>query len=125
MFDSGILKKIAAAGALLVFLFFAWLGYRSGKQQAQSRLTIANAQALKQGFEYFYSDQDRFPSPAEFTDSNLMGIYYSVFPPKALAVKNCPQTFRYQNSGPRNYILAFCLPQASGGYVLGWNQLKP
>jgi hypothetical protein len=116
-----ILTVLAAAVILLLVIFGGWA---KGKNQAQATLGLSNAQEIAKGLQYFYSDNNRFPSAAEFQDNrNLMLNYFSSFPPADIPSAQCPQNFSYQRPTPVTFKFNFCLPSAQGDFSAGWNQL--
>ena len=116
------LSSLAAAVVLLLCVF---LGVSRGRQLAQAKIISQNAQAITQGLKYFYQDQDRFPSAAEFSGNlNLMLNYFSVFPLPQVPTSQCPQNFVYQRPNSKAFLLNFCLPAAEGNFHSGWNQFS-
>lgn len=109
----------------VILLWCVLAGWSSGKKTAQSEAVLANAAALKQSLDYFYLDQDRFPSALEFTDQDrkIMLSYLSYFPIAEFPAKNCPQSYVYKNTGTKSFQLKYCLPKAINGYQSGWNQV--
>lgn len=111
------------AAAVILLLSLLW-GAASGQKLAQSGAVAANAESLSKGLGYFYRDQDRFPSAAEFLDDkNLMLNYFNDFPAANLPSAQCPSSFVYQRPDVQSFKLNFCLPAAWGNFPAGWNQL--
>jgi len=106
--------------AVVLFLVIA-KGLSAGQQIAQAQIVTQTAKNLSVGLQYFYSDQNRFPSAVEFADQNTMLNYFSVFPPADFSSANCSQSFIYKRLNDSNFQLDFCLPRAEGGYTAGWN----
>lgn len=111
------------AVAVILLLAAVW-GAVLGKALAQSDTVVQTAKNLATGIEFFYNDQNRFPSAAEFQNNNLMLNYFSQFPPSNFVSSNCPESFSYKRLELNSYQLNFCLPRAFGGYRAGWNQLN-
>lgn len=115
------LSSLAAAVILLVAIFY---GVSTGKKIAQSEMLIKTARSAAQAAQYFYQDQNRYPTPAEFADQNLMLNYMSNFPLPDYASSGCNQSFVYKRSDVNSFQLSFCLPISSGSYQAGWNNLS-
>jgi hypothetical protein len=115
------LSSLLAAVILLLAVF---LGASAGKQLATSETIIQTAQNLSAGAQYFYNDQNRYPTASEFADQNTMLNYFNVFPPQNFVSKNCSQSFVYKRTDDSNFSLSFCLPGAFGAYQSGWNTIS-
>lgn len=116
-----ILTVLAAAVILLLSVF---AGAKSGQNLGRSAAVVSNAKELASGVNYFYGDQDRFPSAIEFqSDKNLMLNYFSDFPALDLPSSKCPKSFVYQRPSPQAFKLNFCLPAKWGDFNAGWNQI--
>ncbi len=109
--------------AAVLLLCASWWGYSSGRSAAEAKTVVADAGQIARALDLFYSDQDRFPTVAEFDDQNVMSHYIDRFPPQSFASKTCTSTYRYQRVSSRSYQLLFCLPAKSGNYQKGWNKI--
>ncbi len=110
--------------AVAVVLFMAFtISVSRGKAKAQSQAALEAAVELQKSLDFFYSDQNRFPTAEEFLDQNIMGRYIKNFPPKEFVSKTCPESFTYKRPEIRSYQLYFCLPAGFEGYSKGWNVL--
>ncbi len=112
---------------LLAVLAIRW-AFINARHAGQSRQAIKDGRAIAQALEYFYKDQNRYPSTDEFTDLNLMRQYLSGFPPQQYVSPNCParssgSTYGYINNFRNDYELRICLPKAVQGYKAGWNKI--
>ena len=118
-------KNILTVLLAAVILFLAVAkGLGAGQQAAEAQAEIQTAKNLASGFEYFYGDQNRFPSAVEFADSSVMTTYFNNFPPPNFTSANCDENFVYKNIGDNNFQLDFCLPTALSGYQAGWNTIN-
>lgn len=115
-----ILTVLAVA---VILLWAIAAGWSKGQKLAASEQVIANADQLIKGFEFFYNDQDRYPTAVEFSNQAIMSIYFNTFPPKVFAGGPCTESYSYKRNSASEYLLGFCLPTAAGGYQQGWNQL--
>ncbi len=125
-------KRIIKYVLLVLLILIAVLAIRwafiNARYAGQSRQAIKDSRAIVQALEYFYKDQNRYPSTDEFTDLNLMRQYLSGFPPQQYVAPSCPardsgSTFGYVNSFRNDYELRVCLPKAVRGYKEGWNKI--
>jgi type II secretory pathway pseudopilin PulG len=112
---------------LLAVVAIRW-AFVNGQYAGQSRQALKDGRAIAQALEYFYQDQNRYPSTDEFTDQNLMRQYLSGFPPQQYVSPSCParnggSTFGYVNNFRKDYELRICLPKAVKGYNAGWNKI--
>ena len=110
---------------MAVVLFWSiFSGINVGHKVAQSKAISQTAKNLNLGLQYFYSDQNRFPSATEFADQNTMRNYFSVFPPADFISSNCSQSFVYKRINEDSFQLNFCLPLANGAHQAGWNTVN-
>lgn len=117
--------KIAALTALVILTaLLLWLAVINGQRSAQSRQIVKDVNAIKQGLEYFYQDQNRYPAVSEFDEQNVMRQYLSNFPPQEFASGVCTESISYQNNFRNDYELRFCLSKGVKGYRAGWNSIK-
>lgn len=104
-------------------LLSVYLGLSAGKRAAQAMAVWSNVKELAGGLDYFYNDQNRYPTALEFQDRNLMLNYFVNFPSRGFASAQCPDTYDYQYFSGRQVELDFCLPTAAAGKNRGWNKL--
>lgn len=116
-------KYLALIVVLLVFLFGVFKGFQAGKFSAQAQVLSQNALAIQKGLEYYYSDQDYFPTAAEYQNPQLMLTYLSASPAVNLASAQCSDNFVYNRPSLRSFVMDFCLPAGFGSYHTGWNRL--
>lgn len=115
-----LLSSLIAAVVLL--LAIVW-GINNGKKIAQAKIIIQTSKNAVSALQYFYQDQNRYPTAVEFADQNLMLNYMSNFPLPDYPSSNCSQSFVYKRADAATYQLSFCLPTAEGGYQAGWNMM--
>lgn len=120
--------KILKITGIVIFVFITvgavWLAITNGQKSAQSRQIVKDAAALAVSLEYFYEDQNRYPSNDEFLDQNVMRQYADNFPPQQFLSATCSENYQYVNTFRTDYELRFCLPKGVAGYRAGWNTLK-
>ena len=104
---------------ILIIAFVA--GISRGTTQAQAQATYEEAKQIKQGMDYFYSDNNRYPTSAEFADPGVMGSYFKNYPPQPVNSSACPQSFVYKQLSAASYQLNFCLETGLNGFAKGWN----
>ncbi len=107
--------------SLIFLVLAAFLGLSRGTAQAQAQATFEQAKQIKQAMDYFYGDNNRYPTDAEFTDQSIMGGYFRNWPMEQFNTAACPQSFVYKELSPTSYQLNFCLESPVGGYSAGWN----
>jgi 4-amino-4-deoxy-L-arabinose transferase-like glycosyltransferase len=115
------LSSLAAAVVLLLVVFW---GANTGKQIAQAQFIAATSQNAAGALQYFYQDQNRYPTAEEFENQNLMLNYLSNFPLPNYVSAKCSQSFVYKRIDTNSFQLSFCLPVAEGNYQAGWNNLS-
>jgi hypothetical protein len=106
-----------------VFLIVLAQGWSAGKNLAEASAVITASREVAKGLKFFYQDQNRYPSPVEFENSEVMLNYFNVYPLPNFVSKICPQTFSYRRNNADSFQLNFCLPVANADYVKGWNSL--
>jgi hypothetical protein len=116
-----LIGSLAAAVILLVVIFW---GAGSGQKQAEAQTVISAAKSTVSALQFFYQDQNRYPSATEFLDQNVMLNYLSSFPLPQLVSNACSQTFVYKKITENSFQLNFCLPVAEQGYQQGWNVIN-
>lgn len=108
-----------------VILLSALLGgLSSGRTLAQAASGKTQAENLKTALNYFYQDQNRYPTELEFATPSVMLNYLTAMPLGSLAVSQCPEAVNYKRLTPSSFSLNFCLPAAAGSYQKGWNALS-
>lgn len=111
-------------GSLCVAVVFLWAvvtGSSAGQATAQAQIIAGTGKEVFNALQYFYSDQNRYPSAVEFSDQTVMLNYLTNFPLPDLPSANCSESFVYKRADNNNFSLNFCLPRAFGAYSAGWN----
>ncbi len=116
-----ILSSLAVAA---VFLLAIILGISRGQTEAQAQIVVQTAQNTGRALQFFYQDQNRYPTVSEFGDQNTMLNYLSSFPLPDFVSKNCSQSFVYKQIGDQSFQLDFCLPTPASTYQAGWNVMN-
>jgi len=111
---------VLIAAVILFWVILAAVG--SGRTKSKTELVLKNVESINTALEYFYSDQDRFPSVLEFGNANIMEVYLDPFPPAEVVSDNCSQSFEYKRPKINSYELSFCLPKEADGFNEGWNK---
>ncbi len=122
--NKNILALLTVLIAAVILFWTISSAINSGKKIAQAETVASNAQALTKALEYFYNDQERFPSAGEFIDKNSMGLYLSVFPLSDITSETCSQTYSYKRPSTASYELSFCLPKTQSNFNAGWNKFS-
>lgn len=116
-----IFGSLCLAAVLLLMIFWA---VSNGQKAAQAAIIIQTVQQAQKALNYFYQDQNRYPSALEFSDQNAMLNYLTGFPLPEFVSAACAQTFDYKRASDSSYSLSFCLPADSGPYKSGWNTIS-
>jgi len=124
---SGKLEKIIPPATVIfvavIFFLLLLSAFSSGRKTAQSKTVIKNAESVSAALEFFYSDQQKYPSVLEFSNKDIMLNYLSAFPEQNFVSELCGANLDYKRPSAGNYELYFCLPKARGGFSAGWNRL--
>jgi len=122
VFPKNLVPGLTVLVATVLLLWVIFSGLTSGKTKAQGETILRNAGAVAEGLDFFYNDQNRFPSNSEFADTGIMLTYFTKFPPVKLSSKNCPEIYAYKNLSAKSYELDFCLPKEIENFSGGWNK---
>lgn len=117
---ANLFKTLTVIIVAVIFLWSTGAGWSNGKNRAEAEAVVANADALTKGLDFFYNDQDRYPTAVEY-GSAIMSNYFKTFPPHDFVSGQCPESYSYKRNSATEYVLGFCLPAASGGFRQGWN----
>lgn len=125
LFSTTNFTKNAAIITVAVLLFVSlWLGLSSGKNKAQLAYVTATSEVLDRGLGYFYEDQDRFPTAAEFGNPEVMLQYFTAYPFAQLKSETCSESFIYRRVSQTNFALDICVPTSGNNFRKGWNVLE-
>ena len=120
--------QFTAVIVVAVVLFYGiYRGANKGASAAKSEVVLANARAIAAGLDYFYADQNRYPSQEEFADTNLMLAYISGYPPISIGGGACvpnAANYGYHTLDFKGYELNFCLPSSVEQFPEGVNTAK-
>ena len=118
-------KSASLAVIVVTALFFsvAIFGFRQGTASALVKNVYATARELNTGLDNFFSDQGRFPAVSEFSDANILLMYFSRLPDNVSKTALCPENFIYKRLSPGSYELDFCLAANLRNFQKGWNKV--
>lgn len=122
-FSPQLIRNSIVLVILIFFVLTVYWGWGAGKNIAISRHTVSTVTTLDAGLRYFWDDQGRFPSTAEFSNTEVMRKYFDHFPPQELTAKLCPKTYAYNTNAGKTYEVIFCIPRAVGSFSAGTNQV--
>jgi hypothetical protein len=114
---SGVIAVILLAA---IFGFSLFKGLAAGKNNSHSEYIFSVQQEILKGLDYFYEDQNRFPSQEEFLNSEIMLRYFSVMPGSISNSSICPQNFIYKKINSSSYQLDYCLDSDINTLSKGW-----
>jgi hypothetical protein len=109
--------------AAVLFLSIIW-GVSTGQKIAQATIVSQTANNLVAAVQYFYQDQNRYPTELEFSNQTIMLNYLTQFPAPDFVSGVCSQSFVYKQITADNFQLNFCLPTAEGSYPKGWSVIN-
>ena len=113
---------------VVMVLFFAGvlsLGVSGGRKKAQSEFVSSQAAEIVQALDFFYQDNNRFPTADEFGNSQIMGNYLTnSFGSPYVNEAACTSAITYLRPAAGNYKLNFCLLSAVSGFKKGWNSVS-
>ena len=123
-FSNKIKILLSSLIAAVVLLWAIFGGLSQGQKISQSQIITQTAKNVAAALNYFYQDQNRYPSATEFADQNLMLTYMTNFPLPNYPSSSCSQSFVYKRADAGSFQLSFCLPTAEGSYQAGWNTIS-
>ncbi len=112
-------KNTVAGFVWLVFFVVAMIGFFVGRDLARSEFAFKQVDALASGLNFFYQDNDRYPSEQEFRNLELMNQYFSGLPLSSIVSKKCPKPIAYRTFDRLDYTVEFCLPRLYAGLLAG------
>ena len=121
--SQNILRLLTVLIVAVILLLCIITGWSSGKKYSEAETVYKNTASLNQALNFFYSDQNRFPTALEFAENNLMLNYLTAFPPIEFISSNCQQSYVYKRNTKDSFQLSFCLPTALLGFNKGWNTI--
>jgi outer membrane receptor protein involved in Fe transport len=77
--------------------------------ELKSAPEFQQALQIQTALEYFFNDNDYYPSSFEFKNVNVMGSYFKKFPIVFIASNNCRENILYNRVKLAQYELNFCL----------------
>jgi choline-glycine betaine transporter len=110
MINIAIVRTIAIALVGILFVITVLFGVRSGVRRAQSYAVLDTVAQVKQAVDYFYSDNNRYPSAVEFNAASSMGTYLQPFPAHEFRSAGCQQSITYRYTNQQQYQLDYCIP---------------
>lgn len=117
--------QFAAVVVVAVILFFGiYRGVSSGILSGKSEIVLTNTRTIVKGLDYFYADQNRYPSQEEFGNTNLMLAYLTGYPPIDISGGVCTTSYGYHSLDFKTYELHFCLPVSVEKFPAGLNIAK-
>ncbi len=127
MFISTILNKrivqfLTVLSVTVILLFTLIYANTKGQTKAKTQILFYNLQSIVKALDFFYNDQERYPTFSEFESNEIMGWYLSKYPVKDIVSDECLNSFRYVRLEPKKYDLYFCLAEDMEGYNVGWNK---
>lgn len=113
------IKNISVVLLLLLFIGMVFLAYSWGDLKAKAKLVSVQQQQVFNALENFKKDQDRYPTPVEFENPEVMGSYLQNFPIKQFQAGDCMSSFEYVSRKVSEATLSVCLPRSVGEQAAG------
>lgn len=123
-FSNKIKIFLSSLAVAVVLLWAIFSGISAGNKTAQAQMLVEASKNAASSAQYFYQDQNRYPTPEEFENQNLMLNYMTNFPLPNFPSPGCSQSFAYKRLDINSFQLSFCLPVSSGGYSAGWSTIN-
>lgn len=117
-----LIKYAVVSGTCLVFLLSLFLGFLAGKNKSASNVVATNAAQVQKALAYFYNDQGRYPTEAEFSDRGSFGLYLSQ-PISNFALGSCKNLITYVILPTHQPELLACMSSSSGNFKAGTNTI--
>ena len=117
---NNIIAFVTVVVLAVILLYTIISAYSLGKLSAQATVVNNNAHQLLNAVDYFYNDQNRFPSADEFSDFQSMNSY-STRIPQNIASGSCSTSYSYKRISRSSMQLSMCLPYPVGGFPSGWH----
>lgn len=119
------LQSILLAAAFILFVIFLLWGIFSGVTYGKDKATYKNIEAINDALTYYHSDQDRYPSAAQFSNQILVPLYISAIPKPENAAGSCASypEFKYSQTIATDFKIEFCLNQGYAGLSKGLHVL--
>ncbi len=118
-------QLILVSLAFVIFAAVAVWAILSGFSSGKSTATYRNVQKIQTALQYYYQDQDAYPTADQFYNQNALTVSYLSAMPQPLdssgVCKAYPQ-FYYTPQGSSNYQLQFCLVKPVSGLSAGLHQ---
>lgn len=113
------IRNAVIALILVILATISFFGFRAGRDLARADLAVKQTAATMKALDYFFSDQDRYPTATEFGDPQTFGIYLSQVPIPLVASKQCPRPLAYSTFNQRTFVMRYCLPREFQGQLPG------
>ncbi|MDB4939855.1 MAG: hypothetical protein JWO40_280 [Candidatus Doudnabacteria bacterium] len=123
---SSKLQSYFLAAAFVLFVLSIVLGIFSGVASGKDQATFKNVGNISNALQFYYSDQDRYPTETQFNDQKiLIPFYISAIPKPENAQGVCAGVtdFKYTQQNAGSYKLDFCLVQGTAGLSKGMHTL--
>jgi hypothetical protein len=117
-----LIKYFVVGGLCLIFLLSIFLGFIAGKNKSASGVVASNTLQVKKALAYFYNDQGRYPTEAEFSDRGSFGLYISQ-PLSNFSAGSCKNLIVYTILPTHQPELLACMPSSSTGFKAGTNTI--
>ncbi len=127
--QTGIEKKqsLTLVAAIILFILSLAFGIFSGLSLGKDKANYENVSNIYRALNYFFKDQDRFPTADEFSSQKILAPFYMSTIPMAANLQGACKNFTdyvYARQTTTSYDLQFCLNNAVSGWNSGLNTLS-
>jgi hypothetical protein len=120
------LQSYLLAAAFILFVLALVLGIFSGVTYGKDKATLRNLETISIALKYYNSDQDRYPTAAQFNDQRILTPVYMKdmpTPQNATGICSANTEFQYSQKKPSEFTIQFCLRQGADGFSKGQHVL--
>lgn len=119
----GYIRATVLGLVVISICLTSFYGFRAGRDLAKSRLAVSQVAASMKALDYFYADQDRYPSSSEFDDRGKLGVYATLVPFPQVTSKDCPGTLAYDTFDERSFVLSYCVTRGFESQTKGIHKI--
>lgn len=114
------LQSYLLAAAFILFVLSIVMGIFAGVATGKDEATYKNVSAIFDALNFYKTDQDRYPTEAQFNDQQVLIPFYMSSIPKPENIEGiCSNfnNFKYSQQKASSFSLDFCFEK--GAYGLG------
>ncbi|TSC66429.1 MAG: hypothetical protein G01um101477_86 [Candidatus Doudnabacteria bacterium Gr01-1014_77] len=113
------LQLIVLVAVVLLFALILIWGIFSGLALGKAKSTYRQVDNINTALQYYYKDQDRYPTADQFNNQKILVPYYmqSMPTPESAGSGACSniKDFVYSQKTPKTFSLQFCMNAKANG----------